>query len=30
MPKNTEKVLSVHYYSPDRPKIMKGLMLDLS
>ena len=30
MPENTEKVLSVHYFSAVRLKIMKGLMEDLS
>ena len=29
-PENTEKMLSVHYFSPDRPKITKVLMVDLS
>ena len=27
---NTDKVLSVHYFSLHHPKIMKGLMVDLS
>ena len=30
MPGKHEKVLSVHYFSSDRPKITKGLMVDLS
>ena len=29
-PKNTDRVLSVHYFSPERLKITKGLMVDLS
>ena len=28
-PENTYKVLSVHYFSSDRPKIKKGLMVDI-
>ena len=28
--KNTDKVPSDHYFSPDRPVIMKWLMVDLS
>ena len=27
---NTDKVLSVHYFSLDCPKLTKGLMVDLS
>ena len=30
MPRKHGKVLSVHYFSADRPKIMKGLMVDLT
>ena len=29
-PENAEKVLIVHYFSPNRPKITKGSMEDLS
>ena len=29
-PENTEKVLGIHYFSMGRPKITKGLMVDLS
>ena len=29
-PEKYGKVLSVHYISPDRPKIMNGLIVDLS
>ena len=29
-PENTDKALSVQYFSPDRPKITKVLMVELS